>query len=265
MQSSCSGGLSSPARAAADEPPTCRESATGEPPGHRVGQSLSVPRVTGESQPELRVGGRTVKLAQAEEWIRTYTDAATNRSIAAPYAFPAYDHFDASSDSDHLSDGDLLAPGLLNVNISISSFYGLQRIRPELERHLRAIPGDLCLEVADDAQVQRLVSPIYAVLDSPTDRPRKVKATKLSKVLHRKRPHFLVLHDAQVQNCYREPLHIPTPGRSWANYMVELSLAVAHDLRTQRPAWDHLAAAVSSEGPISRVRLLDIVAWRLGK
>ncbi|SCX56514.1 hypothetical protein SAMN03159343_3436 [Klenkia marina] len=220
--------------------------------------------MTARTATELRVGDKTVDLAKAEVWVSKYTDAEANRRAKAAYAFPAYDKYMADADPDHLVDADLLAPALLNVGLSIRSFYGLQNITDQLEEHLRAIPVDLCLQNAGPDTIRELVGPLYVLLDSPRDRPWGVRETTLSKVLHRKRPHFLVLHDKQVQNCYRGMLHIPTKGRSSADYMIELSSAVARDLRDQSSAWDRLELAVGEEGPISRVRLIDIIAWRVG-
>ena len=145
----------------------------------------------------VRVGGRMAKLDQAEEWVGAYTDAAKNRGSKRPYSFPGYDQFDGSKHQDHLSDGDLLAPVLLNVDISVRSFYELQRIRPGLETSLQAIPVDVRLEDTDDTKTREWVRPLFAVLDERA-KPWGVSATKLSKVLHRKRPHLLVLHDRQV-------------------------------------------------------------------
>jgi len=214
---------------------------------------------------DLRIGDRSVPPTVAEAWVRSYTDAAANRQIPDPYSFPAYDHYAAESGPDQLSDGDLLAPVLLNVDVSVRSFYALQAVRPCLEEALRRIPHDLTLEAASPDRIRELVAPLYAVLDPESRRPHGVKATTLSKVLHRKRPHFLVLHDKQVVNCYRERLQIPTEGRSWAEYMVAVSGAVADDLRSQPAAWDRLAAAVGPQGLVSRVRMLDIVAWNAGR
>ncbi|GAB3753480.1 hypothetical protein GCM10027599_14670 [Yimella radicis] len=57
---------------------------------------------------------------------------------ARPYAFPACDCYDGgTNEPDRLTDADLLAPGLLNVPVKIRSFYGLQRVRAQLEEALR--------------------------------------------------------------------------------------------------------------------------------
>ncbi|SNR40359.1 hypothetical protein SAMN06272737_10617 [Blastococcus mobilis] len=68
-----------------------------------------------------------------------------------------------------------------------------------------------------------------------------------------------------MRTCYQERIEYPKKDRTWAQYMVDLSLAIRHDLRSQRAALDRLAAVVSTEGSISQVRFLDIVAWHRGK
>jgi hypothetical protein len=213
--------------------------------------------------PSLRVGDHEVTIEQAEAWLQEYIK--DDRSRERPYAFPAYDRYQPGSDPDRLSDGDLLAPVLLNVGVSIRAFYDLQALTGRLDAVLVAIDRDLTLEAASESQVEHLVTELYAVIDERPGKPRDVGVTKLSKVLHRKRPHFLILHDQQVQACYRQRVCYPKPERSWARYMVDVSLAVRQDLRSQVPAFDRLSAVSGATGTLSRVRLLDILAWNLGR
>jgi hypothetical protein len=109
--------------------------------------------------------------------------------------------------------------------------------------------------------------------------PQSVRCTKSStkpmrqpgcsaprwKVLHRKRPDTLVLHDTWVRSCYvgSEPnARVPrAERRSWAEYMSLISIAIGRDLRVQRHLFDRLGAAASGHGKISDLRLLDILAW----
>lgn len=218
----------------------------------------------------LRVGHAIVPFEQALSWTRPYLDAAQNRRTAKPFAFPAYDEYEVKhNDPERLSDADLLAPVLLNVGISIRSYYALQAIREPLNTVLHDI-GDLTLIEASDKQVSDLVSRSYSVLDHPATRPPGIKGTKLSKILHRKRPDFLVLHDTWVQNCYLGTNTVPVVERgrrTWTEYMVLISLAIRDDLVTQQDAWRELLAASSptSEPTTTLVRLLDIVAWRAGQ
>jgi len=210
------------------------------------------------------VGDRTVSLARAEAWVGRYTDGETSRSRTRPYAFPAYDTYDTGSHPDVLSDADLLAPVLLNVGIPIRAYYDLQGLRGDLEAALRRIPSTLRLEDAPPDRISDLVEPLYAVLDDRARKPRDVRVTKLSKLLHRKRPEFVVLHDRWVWTCYQQRLG-QDATRTRARYMADLSCLVAEDLRAAPAAWDHLVGAVATHGPLSRVRVLDIVAWHLGQ
>lgn len=211
----------------------------------------------------LRIGDREVAIGQAESWLRDYTKG--DRTLKRPYSFPAYDHYQPDSDPGKLSDADLLAPMLLNVGMSVRAFYDLQKVTDRLEHGLAAIACDLILETATEGKVQESVAALYGVIDKRGDKPRDVRVTRLSKILHRKRPQFLVLNDRRVRTCYQQTIEYPKKGRPWSQYMVDLSLAIRRDLRSQRTAFDLLATAVQSAGPISRVRLLDVLAWNLGR
>jgi Family of unknown function (DUF6308) len=219
---------------------------------------LSIPEV-------VQVGGVPIPFAKAKDWVTKYT-AAENVSAKRPYAYPAYDLYEGGrNDPWHLSDADFLAPVLLNVPMKIRSYYGLQKIRTALEAGLAN--EDLALPLADiddPVRVAAMVKPLYAVLDDPQRKPWNVKVTTLSKVLHRKRPESLVLHDTWVQACYFGSGRTLAfdKNRSWADYMVALTLAIGHDIRTQRKAFELLDRATSSPGQLTHVRILDIVAWK---
>lgn len=216
---------------------------------------------TGET---LRVGAVSIAFTTAQEWVRTYTTRDTTG--AQPYAYPAYDLYQPDDNPpDRLTDADLLAPGLLNVPVKIRSFYGLQRIRPELEKAL-AHPGlDTPLTEADPDTIADTVGPLYEVLDDPDTKPWGVEGTTLSKILHRKRPRTLVLHDKWVRACYVGTTgEHPVPQvqqRSWAEYMTLITGAIAEDLRTQTATFAALDALTPVPGELSDVRLLDILAW----
>src|SRR4051812_45955332 len=114
----------------------------------------------------VKVGTFDAPLSTAVEWVRRYTHADANRMSAEPYAYPAYDLYDAArNDPSCLEDGDLLAPVLLNVQVSIRSFYALQRHREQLQVSLR--PDDLARPLADldHARIRELFGTLYSVLD----------------------------------------------------------------------------------------------------
>jgi hypothetical protein len=219
---------------------------------------------------DLRVGGLTVPYDEASAWVTAYLDAPENRRSKKPYAYPAYDLYNSDEvHPDRITDADLLAPALLNVTVSIRAFYGLQAIRDDLEQALPPVDTP-ALEEVSVSQVSELVKPVYAILDDPTKRPHKVLATTLSKIVHRKRPAFLVLHDTWVKTCYLRVPGAPVPvvdERSWSDYMAAISIAIRDDLCTQQDTWTALGNAANRDDnpPVSLVRLLDIVAWHAGQ
>lgn len=216
-------------------------------------------------QVRIRVGGAEIPLNLATRWVADYTNVDINMTGPAPYAYPAYDRYESAS-NDHLriTDADLLAPALLNVTPKVRAYYGLQQVRGELEAALTHPLLDRPLaELGSDQEIAAVVRPFYSVLDSST-KPWGVNATVLSKVLHRKRPQHLVLHDKWVRACYLGHGR-PVPAartRTWADYMTRISAAIAHDLRTQVQQFEHLDQATYQPGELSHLRLLDILAWR---
>jgi Family of unknown function (DUF6308) len=92
------------------------------------------------------------------------------------------------------------------------------------------------VSIYTDSAVNALSATPYAYpLDNPDTKPWGVNATTLSKVLHRKRPASIALHDTWVQACYLGD-GAPVPRdkyRSWGDYMTLVSLAMARDLRAQ--------------------------------
>jgi hypothetical protein len=127
----------------------------------------------------VRVGGVYVPLDQALVWARDYLTGD------GTWAYPAYDAYEAFHDPDVITDADLLAPVLLNVNrITLRAYYSLQKVRDRLQRTLQQIPMRERLE-ADGIDLGR-IGELFAVLDSPG--APDVGGTILAKILHRKRP-----------------------------------------------------------------------------
>ncbi|MFV0535240.1 MAG: DUF6308 family protein [Cumulibacter sp.] len=211
----------------------------------------------------LRVGGVTVAMPVAERWVEAYTDPA-RRTETKPYAYPAYDTYEQASDPYTLSDADLLAPGLLNVNISLRAYYVLQDMRPHVEEAFKLIQPDANWANIDTDTAITAVEKAYSPLDVPQLSGRGVRRTTLSKVLHRKRPNFFALHDSRVSNCYYDIAGgIETDRkRSRAQSMGVFTQRVAQDVASQTNQLDQLAEAVDGPVPLTHLRLLDIVAWR---
>ncbi|MFF2937067.1 DUF6308 family protein [Streptomyces mirabilis] len=222
-------------------------------------------------EPKVRVGGRSVEFEVAARWVRSYFDESANRAAAAakggkPFAYPAYDRMATGSGPDELNDGDFLAPLLLNAGPTIAAVYSLQAVRPVLEAGLAAIPQDLTLQTAvARGRHGPLLQGLIGVLDAPGKVPG-IGLTKLTKVLHRKRPLFVPLFDQQVKACYYSthvnyPMH-PAPGRPEAVFFSTLAECMTRDIEEQPEQWEAMAAQAPDD--VSLLRILDVVAWNLG-
>ncbi|WP_370087670.1 DUF6308 family protein [Streptacidiphilus sp. MAP12-16] len=213
----------------------------------------------------LRVGGRLTPLGRAVHWVTQYFDATANQTGKNPYAYPAYDDLHTGSSPDQLTDGDLLAPTLLNAAPSITAFYTLQALRPTLEAALAAIPPDLTLQDAvRTGRHHELVGELFRCLDE--QKTPGVQLTTLTKVLHRKRPLLIPLHDRHVRACYVNdgptyPMR-RTAGRTWAHYTATLAASIADDLDRQAEQWAVLRSCVPD---IGLLRILDVVAWNTAR
>jgi hypothetical protein len=132
-----------------------------------------------------------------------------------------------------------------------------------LKDQLRHVSCDVDLGTADDHDIET-VAHLFGVLDDV--RVLGVRGTTLSKVLHRKRPRLIPLHDRHVRAAY-----VPVPvaaanRRSWTTYMTLMMEAMRSDLSKCPEVWAELSAIPSgSDGVLTHLRTLDIVAWSIGK
>jgi hypothetical protein len=210
----------------------------------------------------LRAGGYEVGFEQALRFITEYV--SPGKGALTGYV---YDRFQTGSDADRLNDADLLAPNLLNAPVQLKQFAALQRVRDEMESQLGSIPQGLELSAASDADLARL-GRLFGVLDGLKASRSGVGAVIFSKVLHRKRPRVIPIIDINVLFSYqqhptREAARIPFDvTRTWADFVVLLARAMRDDLMAALDEWDRLAALAAP--PLTRLRALDIVAWRVG-
>lgn len=196
----------------------------------------------------------------------TATDAARDYlSGQGQYGYPVYDGFDGGRDAWRLTDGDLLAPALLNVPVRLPAFYALQSVRPQLEAWLGQTAPDARLVDASDKDLERL-GELFSLLDSGIP---GVRGVILAKVMHRKRPTFIPLYDRFVYHCYvgpddTAPLKIE-PKRSWHDFMILLSQAMQADLRRETEWFQSLTELAFGSVSITPLRALDIVTWSSGR
>lgn len=208
-----------------------------------------------ETQDSVALGGLTIDRELAR------TEAAKYLSGTGGYGYPAYDAFEAGAGPDKLSDGDFLAPALLNVTVRIPAFYSLVAARDRLEAWLGRVPNDARLVDAGPEELE-LLGELFTVLD---DGLPGVGGTTLAKIMHRKRPAFVPLHYRYIWWCYVGADASPIPrvrDRTWAEYMQLPGAAMKHDVELEAAWLTQIAELAAGPVPITTLRALDIVAWR---
>ena len=212
----------------------------------------------GRVDTSLRVGTRAMPWDEARSFVTAYT------AIGSEYAYPAYDGYPGSG-SESLNGADLLAPILLNVrHISIRTYNALLDCLDELDRRLADLRDVPPLHKADTATIEALAD-LFGILDR-RELPG-VRLTVLSKDLHRKRPDLIPLYDQNIKRCYlggTDPRIETVKGRSWTDFARSWIPEVQVDLKTQLPAWVALAELAPGPTPVTPLRTLDMIGWRLG-
>jgi hypothetical protein len=208
----------------------------------------------------IRIGGVDIDRDRASVAAAQYLAAQGHR-----FGYPAYDAFDSGAGLFRVGDGDFLTPALLNVPVSVKTFYSLSDLRDRLDSWLLRVPPDARLVDAGPAELQ-LLGELFAVLDGGGRRPH-IRGSVLAKVMHRKRPSFVPLYDRHVDHCYRGAQGAPITRdnrRPWSEFLPMLGTAMIEDLRREA---DYLAevVAMATNPVITPLRALDIVAWQAGR
>lgn len=204
----------------------------------------------------LQVGGERIEFDKALAFASRYL---TNSG--GLWAYPAYDSYPGHPGAD-VGRADLLAVSLLHAHQKpVATYYSLEALLPVLNARLAdpALRGSLA--DAEQSTVDALAR-LFGILDDY--KTNQVGLTKLSKVLHRKRPELIPLYDENIRVCYMRNGLIPrAKNRSWKEFSLLLLPAIRHDLVSQMDRWLEIAALAS--GPaITPLRALDIIGWHLG-
>jgi len=204
----------------------------------------------------LHVGGERIAFDKAVAFASRYLNDA-----GGLWAYPAYDSYPGHPGVD-LGRADLLAVSLLHAHQKpVSTYYSMEALLQVLNARLAdpAIRGSLAN--AGPATMDALAN-LFGVLDDY--KPRHVGLTKLTKVLHRKRPELIPLYDENIRVCYMRSGVIPrVKNRSWKEFSLLLLSAMQRDLVSQMDGWREIAALAHSPA-ITPLRALDIIGWHLG-
>ncbi len=208
----------------------------------------------------IRIGGVDIDRDRATSAAAQYLAARGHR-----FGYPAYDGFDSGAGAFRVGDGDFLTPVLLNVPVSVKTFYALSDLREKLDGWLLRVPPDARLIDAGPAELAELGA-LFAVLDGVERRPH-IRGSVLAKVMHRKRPGFVPLYDRHVDHCYRGGPDAPITKdrrRPWAELIQLLGTAMIADLRREASYLSEVVAMATNPA-ITPLRALDIVAWQAGR
>jgi hypothetical protein len=186
----------------------------------------------------LAIGGLDVSVENAKKLARQYMHGP------GIWSYPAYDRYPGNGDPDSVGPQDFLAAGLLNAGQKpLKTQYTFEDLSEDINTRLANIPQFGTLDRADDATL-KAIADLFGVLDRKKPTPA-VRLTKLSKVLHLKRPGLLPLYDDHVFRAYCKLGTVrvePVLGRSWKDFALVWLPEIRQDLRDGLQHWRETAA-----------------------
>jgi hypothetical protein len=187
----------------------------------------------------------------AEEYLRRYTDPDGRR------AFQAYDRV---GDPSRLEAVDLLAPALLDAPLKAEHVIAMYRSSGEYRQLREAMERVLSEPCTTDA---RFEDQDLAAEEGPwalvrgalraSNATSHIKASKVTKILHRKRPALVPIFDSRVADFYG--VHRQKPWLLWPILKQEL---IEHGRWLRELAREH---PTPDGRDLTAVRALDIIVW----
>jgi hypothetical protein len=174
-------------------------------------------------------------------------------------AYAGYEAGDSSGPSS-LDERDLRLANRDGARISAAEVAAILARRVDIERALRKIDADASL--ADAAGPVPWV-PLMQLFDAFADM-RGVGFSKMTKVLHSKRPALIPMLDSVVQAYLASDDPGTTSTGSFGERATALVRSYKRDLDRNRPALEEIRRELATREPrLTEVRILDMLIWSL--
>lgn len=199
---------------------------------------------------DIVLAGRPV--ADAADRLHRYAGLPWSGGEPEVWAFAYYDAVPTAHDS-IVTPTDVLCAASLHPGLRRADLEFFARRGDDLSAWLHRVPTDLQLWMADDG--------LLAHLDALVGFEPDVPLTLLTKVLHRKRPHFIPLLDRHVIDWYRRSGDPRRVDEAWPLVTRRMRDDLLHP--GQRDALASYCSSVSTfeSETVSMIRFIDIAIW----
>ena len=171
-------------------------------------------------------------------------------------AYLYFDSIEVGTDPNDLQPSDIWIANNLNGRIQLAEFAAIwgrvEEHRAPIREALSAIPFDASLTTAS-SHVLTNAGALLDILCGP-----RAYASRITKILHKKRPDLFPIIDARVRPLFDAAVP-PVKGRSWPDYMVEMGRVIGPWVQRNAAALDGGRAPFSGT---TRLRAYDICLWK---
>jgi hypothetical protein len=171
------------------------------------------------------------------------------------YSYRSYDSVAVPAD-DVLGEEDLRIANRIGARMRAVEIAGILGHAPAMEAALRRIPAEVSLADPEEAIPWDALHELYS---APSD-VSGVGLAKLTKALHKKRPHLIPMLDSVVAGYLRSVDSIPPGGGLSA--ATALTRSYKKDLDANRVTLECVQSELEAQGyTLSLCRILDLYTW----
>lgn len=171
------------------------------------------------------------------------------------YSYRSYDSVAVPAD-DVIREADLRIANRIGARMSAVEIAGILAHAPAMETALERIPADMSLADPDERIPWDALHELYS---APSD-VSGIGLAKLTKALHKKRPHLIPMLDSVVAGYLRSVDEIPSGGGLAA--ASALTRSYKTDLDANRATLECVRAELEEHGYVlSLCRILDLYTW----